>query len=250
MILHLSPQAPLALRLVADATLFTHIAAGVAGLVSGAVAMAARKGGRLHRRAGGVFVVSMLTMATIGGAVAALFPTRLSVVVAVLTLYLVTTGWRTLRRPDGTPAAFDRAATVVAASVALAALAFGLMAARAPSGDLDGLPAGPHFAFAGVAALAAGLDLKVMLAGGAAGAARLSRHLWRMSAALLIASTSFFQGQAQVFPKALQDSPLLAAPDVAIIALMVFWLLRVNFGRRFKARAGEEASPAARPLSR
>jgi hypothetical protein len=41
-----------------------HIGAGAIGLASGTVAALARKGGRVHRRAGTVFVISMLVMAT------------------------------------------------------------------------------------------------------------------------------------------------------------------------------------------
>jgi uncharacterized membrane protein len=40
-----------------------HIGGGAVGLVAGTVAVSARKGGRLHRKAGTLFVLSMVVMA-------------------------------------------------------------------------------------------------------------------------------------------------------------------------------------------
>jgi hypothetical protein len=54
-----------------------------------------------------------------------------------------------------------------------------------------------------------------------------------MCVALFFASGSLFLGQQQVFPKALQGSPILVALAVAPLLLMVFWLLRVRLARAF-----------------
>ena len=80
--------------------LICHIAAGSLAILSGAGALVARKGERLHRAFGTVFVLSMLTMAGLAiylavfvppvGATAV--PPRASVAVAILTVYLVATG--------------------------------------------------------------------------------------------------------------------------------------------------------------
>jgi len=42
----------------------THIVAGALALILGAVALLARKGARLHRRSGQLFVYAMLVMGT------------------------------------------------------------------------------------------------------------------------------------------------------------------------------------------
>ena len=44
--------------------LILHIIAGSIGLLTDTVAMAVRKGGKLHRASGNVFTVAMLTLAT------------------------------------------------------------------------------------------------------------------------------------------------------------------------------------------
>jgi hypothetical protein len=52
-----------------------------------------------------------------------------------------------------------------------------------------------------------------------------------MCAALAIAALSFFIGQQRVMPSFMQGSPLLAIPPLATLATMLFWLLRLRFGR-------------------
>lgn len=50
-----------------------------------------------------------------------------------------------------------------------------------------------------------------------------------MCVALLIAAFSFFLGQPQVFPRFLRGSALLLVPELAIVAAMIFWLIRVRY---------------------
>lgn len=78
----------------ANLILFLHVAAGTVGIISGAVALLSRKGGRLHRIAGTVFLVSMLIMATIGATTSPFLPvpSMTNVAAGTLTLYLVATG--------------------------------------------------------------------------------------------------------------------------------------------------------------
>jgi hypothetical protein len=74
----------------ANLILFLHIAGGTVGILSGASALLARKGGCLHRVAGTVFLVSMLTMATIGAAASPFLPvpSMPNVFAGILTFYL------------------------------------------------------------------------------------------------------------------------------------------------------------------
>jgi hypothetical protein len=50
-----------------------------------------------------------------------------------------------------------------------------------------------------------------------------------MCVALLIGATSFFLGQPQLFPEAVRGSFLLFVPEIAILGLLVFWLIRLRF---------------------
>lgn len=244
--LQLTPDSPAWLRDAATVVLALHIGAGGLGLVSGGTALIVRKGGRPHRWAGTVFVISMVTMGGIGAAVAPLLPQRSSVVPGLLAGYLAASAWITVRRPAGALGVSEVGAFLFALAAAGAGLAFGLQALGSPQGLLDGDPPARFFIFGGFAALAAALDLRMILNGGVTGARRIARHLWRMDAALLLAAVSFFLGQQGVFPPALRGSPILLAPELAIIGLMVYWLVKLGqFRPPHRAPTGGLQAPRA-----
>src|ERR1700722_4436530 len=239
MILHVSPESSWLVRSAAALVLAAHIGAAAIALLSGAAALLFRKGRRMHRIAGNVFFVSMLIMCAIGGCVAPFLPQPQwsSVFVAALTSYLVATSWVTIRRKDGGMGAFEVGAFVVAVSIFIACFTSGLLAANRPRTSPDDAPLAAYFVFGTIAALAAVSDLRLILRRGVLGAQRITRHLWRMCVALLIASFSFFLGQQQVFPTSVRGSALLLLPEIAILGVMIFWLVRVRFSVRFSRAA-------------
>jgi hypothetical protein len=246
MILHVPPDAPVLLRIGADALLVLHIGGGTVGLLSGAAALTVRKGGRAHRWAGNVFFLSMLAMATVGATVSPLLHDRVSTVAGVFTLYLLATAWMAVKRRDGSVGQFEIAALLGALGVVAAGVTFILMQNSSPTGMVDGQPPQAPWMFAIVATIAALSDLKVILRRGITGAPRIARHLWRVCFALFIASGSLFLGQSQVFPKALQHSGLLPVPALAPLILLIFWMLRVRLGKRFRPAAlGRQPSGAS-----
>ena len=238
MILPVSPEAPLLLRAGATALLVLHIGGGTIGLISGFAALAVRKGGQLHRWIGNTFFVSMLIMAAIGATVSPFIHDRVSSVAGGFTLYLLATAWMAVRRPAGTVGRFEVVAMVAVLGVVAAGVTFLMMMAASPDGMVDGAPPPAPYIFATIGALAAGLDLRIILRRGISGAQRVARHLWRMCLALFIASGSLFLGQPQVFPPPLHGSPLLFIPALAPLVFLVFWMLRVRLGRRFRGPPG------------
>lgn len=216
--------------------LFAHVAAGALAVLAGVAALAARKGGGAHRLAGRVFLCAMLVTG-LGGAIHALsIPQSITAIAGVFVVYLVATGYATVR-PLG------RHATPVVAvaclvSIGLAALAavFGQQALASASGLKDGFGPEPYFFFAGLSALCALLDVSVMARGGVAGAQRIARHLWRMGFALHIAVGSLFTGPGSgAFPEPLRGSPLLAAPELLVLIAMVGWMAFVLVSKQFRA---------------
>lgn len=129
MIVHVPDGAPPIVHIAAAAALVTHIAAGGVGLVSGATALLARKGGDLHRVGGSVFVVAILTMAAVGAAMAPLLPQRSSVTPGLLTFYLAASAWLTLRRPTPAIRRLTMAAMLIAVAAAALNLTWGFEAA-------------------------------------------------------------------------------------------------------------------------
>ena len=236
-ILYVSPDAPAYVRYAADALLVTHIGAGTTGIVSGFVALLSRKGEWLHRQAGTAFFVSMLIMAAIGASVSPFLPVPeiANVLGGVLTFYLVATSWVAIKRTDGRIGRFEVGGFLVVLTLIGATVIFALTAANSPTGKFAGQPPQMYFAFALVAAIAAALDLKVIVKGELSGAARIARHLWRMCAGLTIASGSFFGGQQKFLPVALHGSPLLLVPILAPLMLMAYWLIRVRLTNWLKS---------------
>jgi uncharacterized membrane protein len=203
-----------------------HIAAGVLALPAGTLAAAARKGGRLHARAGTGFVATMLTL----GVTAAILepfrqPTPGSPLVGVFVCYFVLTSWVTARRRDGTTGWFEAAAALVALGFA-AAIAWGAI-----NGSTSPAGRGPVFILAGLSLLAGLGDLTAALRGRLTAAQRIRRHLWRMCFAFFIATGSFFIGQQDILPAAVRGSPLLFVLGFAPFALMAFWLIRLRFAK-------------------
>ena len=240
MILHISPGSPWWVVDAAQAILVSHIAGASIGIVSGAVALTARKGEGLHRAAGTVFFVSMLVMAGVGAAVAPFLPVPQwsSVAAGILTFYLVATAWTTVRRKEGTVGRAEKVGLAAALGVAAYGAVFAALASRSPTGMIDGAPPQAFFVFLLVGAIAAACDLKLILRGGISGASRIARHLWRMCTALTIAAFSFVaQPKAvQFVPAFLHGTPMLVLAFTPLV-MMVYWLLRVRFAGRFRKAA-------------
>jgi divalent metal cation (Fe/Co/Zn/Cd) transporter len=89
---------------------------------------------------------------------------------------------------------------------------------------------------AGLVALAAVGDVRVMRAGPLKGGKRLGRHLWRMCFALFIAAGSFFsirERVARILPEPFTTGPMHALPVALVFVAMFYWLWRVRIRRSF-----------------
>lgn len=220
-----------------------HIVAGALGLLSGFIALYSTKGAPLHRRAGMVFVYTMVTMCVAGGAIAALWNVipSLNVPPALLSASLVITALTTVRPSTPATRRLDGVATVVMLGVSVATLSLGVATLARGSRSIVLFP---YFMFGAIALLAVVGDLRVRRRGPARGAERIARHLWRMTYALLVATMSFFIGQAKVFPPALRVPGLLALPVVAVLVTLLYWLWRVRVRRSLRGLFQVDAAPA------
>ncbi len=237
-----SPWALAALEL----GLAIHIGSGLVAILSGAGALVAGKGGRMHRRFGTVFVAAMVTMSLAASTLALVAVERghlgqvANVFAGPFAFYLVTTGWLAVRRPQGVIGRAEIcgcAGVLVIAAVAL----FGLLPSTlGPQGEAQGVPVAAPLILAGVAALLAALDIRVIRKGGLTGASRIQRHLWRMCLGLFFATGSFFIGQQQDMPTAVRGSPVLLMLGLFPLFAMVFWLAQT----RWKARRRPSAALA------
>jgi uncharacterized membrane protein len=211
-----------------------HIAAGGLAVVLGAVTLSVKKGGRIHRRIGLLFVYAMLVM----GVSAAILGIRSgatgNVFAGVMTAYFVITALTTVRPESSWTRGITAAALVVAAVLALLDAVAGVEAFNSPRGVRNGVPFPMLFFLATILSLAAIGDARVLRFGVPRGRPRLARHLWRMCFALFIAAGSFFSIRARVatiLPEPLTTGPMRALPIVLLFGAMFYWLWRVRSPR-------------------
>ena len=221
-----SPEAPLLIRSAATTILVLHIAGGTAGIASGFTAILARKGGRLHRTAGTVFFVAMLTMTVIAATVSPLLSENqwTNTTAGVFTLYLVITGWLAIRRRPGEVGRIETFAVIAPLGIAGMAVTLAILNTGKPgAGDFATV-----YAIAAVATLAAVCDLRMIRCGGIVGPARIARHLWRLTTALFVATGSFFMGQQKFLPEAIRGTIVPVIPVIAVLVLLAFWMMRTR----------------------
>ena len=209
-----------------------HIAAGGLAIVLGTVALSAKKGGTVHRRAGLLFVTAMLVMA--GSAFIIAFrksPTDGNVFASLMTFYFVGTALTTIRPPTPWTKRLDIALLALVSILAVLDFIGGVSAFQSPRGAIDGVPYYMMFFLGTVKLLAAVGDVRTLRSGPLRGGPRLARHLWRMCFALFIAAGSFFsirERVAIILPEPLTTAPMRTLPIVLLFGAMFYWLWRVR----------------------
>lgn len=210
-----------------------HIMAAVIGILAGVLAMVARKGSGVHNAAGDVFVIAILVMSGTAWYLAAFVKWQpMNIVASTLMAYLVSTGWRAGRRKRLDANAFDAIAMMIVAGTAIIAITLGAGVASGRLPRMNGVPPAPYFVFGTSALLFALGDARFLTRRMIAGAARLRRHVVRMSVALLVALLSFFPGQAKQLPETLRHNSMLYIPHVIVAGVMFLWLARLRARRR------------------
>lgn len=213
-----------------------HIAGGTIGLVSGTIAIFAAKGGRLHRAAGTVFVVSMLVMAAFAAYLAIVRPGQIvNLIIAPFAFYLVATAWLTVHRKEGAIGIAEKIAflAILVLFAPFAVLSFQTATGMAPFVESAVPLKGPVlvalYSFTLVIAIAALSDAKVIWTGGISGAPRIARHLWRMCLGLTMAAGSAFtNGLPRLLPGPMHVPPAFFLPQFVPVVLLVFWMIRVR----------------------
>ena len=228
--------------------LVVHIAAGLTSLISGFISLFARKGSRIHRRAGDVFVVSMMVMGLAGGWIAFTKRDPANTAAGLFTFYLVGSAWLTVYRRKNVTGRSEIAFMILAV---VSAASFGILGWLTVGGYIPkprGAPTAAFFIFAALLSLCAIGDARMIARGGYAGAQRLVRHLWRMGFALFVATGSFFLGRAsdpvlhdhglraQLFTKAVRATHLPLVPVFVVLGVTAYWLVRVRFTKSYASR--------------
>ena len=231
-----SDQASVIFRLGAAILLYAHIGGGALGLVAGTTAALSRKGGKVHRSAGKVFVVAMLVCYSIGAAVAPFLTDgqRPNFVAAILALYLLVTGVMAAKRRSFIAGNFEKLGLVVALAITAMGLMFMRMASVSETGTVDGSPPEAFVIFVFAGSLAAIGELRVIVSGNLTNKSRIIRHVWRICFSLFFASASLFFGQPQVFPSWFNATILPALLAVFPMMVLLIYVLKISVSSMFK----------------
>ena len=232
--------------------LVVHISGGLAGLISGAAALSFRKGSRRHEISGRIFVSSMLTMAVGATYLAVLKQDSGNAVGGLFTSYLILTAWWTARHSDGGPSKLGWIVLLIPLAIGVLNWFAGIEKLRIAGPAKDGVPAGMNLFLGSVMLFAAAGDIRMLVRGGVTGTTRIARHLWRMCFGLFIATGSFFLGPAnrplrflsamgfrqRIFRTVLREEVLLFLAVLPLL-LLIFWLVRLRFGKAIRKHAAE-----------
>jgi hypothetical protein len=214
--------------------LIIHTIAGSIAIISGFSALSLKKSSSKHRTLGNIFVLAILFLGFTGIYIAFSRSIMISFVNGILLCYFVCTAWMAVKRKSGTIGKFEWCAFLVALTIVVMLIAFGLQASATPTGKLNGFGPKVFYFFACVAFIAATLDLKMIMKGGVVGHHRIVRHLWRMCFPLFMSTAAFFLGQAKFLPEMIQKIEFLALPVVIVLLSMVYWIIRVLFSNAYK----------------
>lgn len=218
-----------------------HGIVGTGIVISGVIALISTKGSNIHRKSGRFFALSLCVMAAVIVTTAFLashLVSTLGITFTALACYLVLTSWATVRAPSATLDQFSYVAPIVAGAIGMIALYWGSMAALGYEEVDDDIPVAAYFVFSGLAFLSACGDVATILKGGAVGAQRLARHIWRMCFALYLFTATLFTGPGSVvFSEQIRGSWVFMMPELSVLALSLYWLTRV-----FRNRTSQPAS--------
>jgi hypothetical protein len=145
----------------------------------------------------------------------------------ILTIYLVTTAWLTVRRKNRETSIFDWTALLIPLTVGVSSVTLGIQKLNNPASFHDGVPVGMNFFLGTVVLLAAAGDVRMLIRGLSA-MQRIARHLWRMCFGLFFASGSIFIARPHLFPAWFSTTHILLLLGVLPLLLLIFWLIRIR----------------------
>lgn len=225
-----------------------HVGMGVVALVAGSIAIAARKGGRWHRRSGLIFVYTMIATGITAAGIS-VYEGK-SAGAGVFTAYFVFTAYTAIRPLSKGGRLVDVALMLLAFTLAAAGYANAVSALGRPGNHINGVPAGMIFFLSTINMLAAVGDFRMIRAGGIAGSRRLARHLWRMCFGLFIATGSFVaQLAAMTFmPQWMRSVPVIVALAAAPLVVLVYWMWRIRLRQNLRGLMTATPIEARRPV--
>lgn len=209
-----------------------HFAVGCLAIIVGFAAFAARKGARVHRSAGAIFVVTMLLLTMSGLWLSFARDILFTVFLSAIAFHAVVTGWATAAKKSRAGKIVNKASPLVSAAITIGAVFGAAKAAVSPGGVLNDLPPAAFYVIATTAFLIFVFDVAFNLAGTPSEHRRIARHVWRMGFSFFLATGIFFFGNNHVLPEILRTPVFLSMPVIAVIVWTVYYAVRTRFSWR------------------
>ena len=206
-----------------NALLVLHIIAGFLALGAAGLALGTVKGGPAHRRAGTLYVLSMLVVTLTTFALVAIRPNLFLFVIGIFSFYLVFSGWRAALLRDGRLRWPDHLGGLAMGATGLAMMGLGL---NGLVGDGGAQPV-ILLVFGAIGLTMALSDWRDWRAGPVTGKARIARHLTRMLAGSIATLTAAIVVNVTFLPALVT----WLGPTALITPVIFWWNARVMRGR-------------------
>ncbi len=204
------------------AILILHILTGFLALGTAGAAIGTAKGGLWHRRAGNIYVLSMLAVTLTTFALVAIRPNLFLFVIGIFSFYLVFTGWRAAMLRDGQPRWPDQLGGLAMAATGLVMMGLGLKGLAGAGGAQPVI----LLVFGSIGLSLALSDWRDWRAGPVTGKARIARHLTRMLAGTIATITAAVVVNITFLPALVT----WLGPTALITPVIFWWNARVMRG--------------------
>lgn len=216
-----------------------HTPAGTIVLVTAVLAMFAKKGSALHRKAGSCFTVSMMVMLVSGIAAAYLKNSIGDMMLGAIVMYTVFTAWLTVHHKKNETGLLEITALIWVVGFAITAFAISM-------GWREEVAPFAYLSWGGLAILFALGDIRNLYHLGLSGTQRIIRHVSRIGFSLVWATLAFTDKIVKMMGanvKSMQGEQLLlivGIPTMLILITILYWITKILFfsNERF-ARYGE-----------
>lgn len=216
-----------------------HTPAGTIGLVTAALAIFAKKGGALHRKAGSCFTVFMMVMLVSGIAAAYLKNSIGDMMLGAIVMYTVFTAWLTVHHKKNETGLLEVTALIWVVGFAIAAFAISMrwQEEEAPFA---------YLIWGALAILFALGDIRNLYHLGLSGVQRIIRHVLRIGFSLVWAALAFTDKIVKMMGANVKSMPgeqlllIVGIPTMLILFSVLYWITKVLFFSRDEfARYGE-----------
>jgi hypothetical protein len=202
-----------------------HFPAGTVAILAAIAALYYPKGSPRHKKAGRVFMVSMIIMLVSGGVAGALKGSSENVFLAALVSYTVFTAWLSVRH--------RQPVTGLLEYLALAYIVLFGLAALSVDSEWDKVKEPGVYTFDAMMAFIFSVgDIRNILLKGMSRTHRLVRHIWRISFSLVWAALAFGDKVIKMSGSTIEQMPyVVVVPASLVLCTMLYWLFRVYKGR-------------------